>query len=84
MRRDSSSAFLLGVNYPWLRYGEDFGLAAGTTRVLASPPIELSLPVISRPCVTVEFLLSVGFSLRTAAPVFYLKREFPQSPTLSY
>jgi hypothetical protein len=26
MRGDSSSAFLLGVNYPWLRYGEDFGL----------------------------------------------------------
>jgi hypothetical protein len=26
MRRDSSSPFLLGVNYPWLNYGEDFGL----------------------------------------------------------
>jgi len=26
MPRDSSTPFLLGVNYPWLHYGEDFGL----------------------------------------------------------
>jgi hypothetical protein len=26
MRRDPSTPFLLGVNYPWLHYGEDFGL----------------------------------------------------------
>jgi hypothetical protein len=27
MRRNPSTPFLLGVNYPWLHYGEDFGLS---------------------------------------------------------